>query len=62
MRHTTTSHCIRPTTAAQRSRRLTIVGLAALSFAIATAETAAATSDFLLENDTAAAAHEQAGR
>lgn len=50
MKYTTTGRCIRPTTAGQRSRRVTIVGLAALSFVIATVDTAEATSEFVRDN------------
>ena len=61
MKHTPASRRIRTKPASRRLRRLTIVGLAALSFAIATVDTAAAASDFVLDNNTTAASHEPAG-
>ena len=47
MRYVTATHQIRPSGSTRRARRFAIAGLAALSFVIATVETAAATSDFV---------------
>lgn len=45
-----------------RLRRLTVVGLAGLGFAIATVDTASAAADFLLEHGGAATPHAGADR